>query len=571
MYAVHLWWRRGCSALTRAAVVRNQVKALMRRALAYTQQHEHDRAVADYTTALQYTPDHLTPVEQPAWVPLCRIRRALALESLNRLDSLETAIADLEVARNCVLPADMLRLATDGMRRISRSIDLDRALRKEHPADEGLMRSDQLLRLHFSSALPTQLCLGEPLSLSVYVANELGCWRREDFANLFHPSETMACSTTPEGDSLRLPLAVTVHAWPPREAVLGEGKPGVRLELLGLGKNIAEAEADAASCFDGSNCRLARVASLTEAGKVTLVLRLVADQDATAAPTAIQLQIATSSDVQLQRDLVGVLSMPIALQQSASQCAATYSALQAEVAAQAAAVHAEACRELVVSYKADREPVERGVAGDWRLMAAESGAYLGIGGKLWDSSWNMAAFLVEDYCTANAMITHDRPKGENTSHTGGGLVAGRRVLELGAGTGVLGSLCAKLGAASVTVTDLATSVPLIELNLSLNFGCAPQSSSDAFDATQCEDHVMSSQVIPVAMALPWGEPLEQDVIEQIGGLPCKGTAAVPATFTGAACSRTYRTQKRLTRVAAQVIVCCYVTLCTSHTFSLFFW
>jgi hypothetical protein len=136
---------------------------------------------------------------------------------------------------------------------------------------------------------------------------------------------------------------------------------------------------------------------------------------------------------------------------------------------------------------------------------------------------------------------------------------------------VLGSLCAKLGAASVTVTDLATSVPLIELNLSLNFGCAPQSSSDAFDATQCEDHVMSSQVIPVAMALPWGEPLEQDVIEQIGGLPCKGTAAVPATFTGAACSRTYRTQKRLTRVAAQVIVCCYVTLCTSHTFSLFFW
>ena len=515
--------------MTPVVLLRNQVKALMRRALAYTQQHEHDRAVADYTTTLQHTPNHLTPIEQPAWVPLCRIRRALALESLNRLDSLETAIADLEEARNYVLPADMLRLVTDGMRRISRSVELDRALRKQYPADEGLMRSDQLLRLYFSSALPTQLCLGELLSLSVYVANELGCWRREDFANLFHPSETMACSATPEGDSLQLPLAVTVHAWPPSEAVRGEGKPGVRLELLGLGKNIAEAEADAASHVDGCNDRLTRVASLTQAGRVTLVVRLVADQVATATPTAIQLQVATSSDVQLQRDLVGVLSMPIALQHSASQCAFTYSALHAEVAAQAAAVHAEACRELVVSYMPDRDPVGRGVSGDWRLLAAESGAYLGIGGKLWDSSWNMAAFLVEDYCTANAMTTNDPSKGENTSHNGAGLVAGRRVLELGAGTGVLGSLCAKLGAASVTVTDLATSVPLIELNLSLNFGCAPQCSTNASDTMQCEGRVTTSPVIPVAMALPWGEPLEQDVIEQIGGLPCKETAAAVAS------------------------------------------
>ena len=495
----------------------------MRRALAYVQQQEHDRAVADYTTALQYTPKHLTPVEQPAWVPLCRIRRALALESLNRLDSLETALADLKIARGCVLPADMLRLATDGIKRISRSIEMDSALRKEHPADEGLVRSDQLLRLYFSSALPTQLRLGETLSLSVHVANELGCWRREDFARLFDPNETATC-TNPEVGAVCLPLDVTAHAWPPREPVApGEGNLGqVKLELLGVGQNAAEAEADAAASADGNSIlnrgSVPRVASLTEAGRVTLVVRLVADEHTTAVPTAIQLHVQTSSDVQLQRSLVSVLSMPMALQYSTQETATT-SALMAQVTAQARAVHAEACRELVVSHKSDEYPeaaaerVRKDVVGEWRLMAAESGAYLGIGGKLWDSSWNMAAFLVEDYCTAMAMSTDDG------GHSCVGLVTGRRVLELGAGTGVLGSLCAKLGAASVTVTDLATSVPLIELNLLLNFA-GPKSTNGAAADAQCDGGSTSMPIVPVAKALPWGEPLEQDVIEQIGGLPC---------------------------------------------------
>ena len=106
------------------------------------------------------------------------------------------------------------------------------------------------------------------------------------------------------------------------------------------------------------------------------------------------------------------------------------------------------------------------------------------------------------------------------SSTCGGLVAGRRVLELGAGTGVLGSLCAKLGAASVTVTDLATSVPLIELNLSLNFA-GPKSTPGAGEDSQRDGGTTNLPIVPVAKALPWGEPLDQDVIEQIGGLPCK--------------------------------------------------
>ena len=197
-------------------------------------------------------------------------------------------------------------------------------------------------------------------------------------------------------------------------------------------------------------------------------------------------------------------------------------------------------------------------------MAAESGAYLGIGGKLWDSSWNMAAFLVEDYCTAMTISRDEGAQGDYGSHTCGGLVAGRRVLELGAGTGVLGSLCAKLGAASVTVTDLATSVPLIELNLSLNFAGGHDATPGAGEESQRDGGTTTLPIVPVAKALPWGEPLEQDVIEQIGGLPCKEIASVLRVVH-------LVSENPLLRAATQVIVYCYATLFTNHICSLSFW
>jgi predicted RNA methylase len=125
----------------------------------------------------------------------------------------------------------------------------------------------------------------------------------------------------------------------------------------------------------------------------------------------------------------------------------------------------------------------------------------------------MASFLVDDYCTCN-----DGASSNSQPQRQGGLVAGRRVLELGAGTGVLGALCAQLGAASVTVTDLAPTVPLLELNLTLNFAMA---TSDSESKQQQQQEGDEPPVCPVAMALPWGEPVAQAVVDQIGGLPCK--------------------------------------------------
>ncbi|OQR95226.1 hypothetical protein ACHHYP_00189 [Achlya hypogyna] len=83
---------------------------------------------------------------------------------------------------------------------------------------------------------------------------------------------------------------------------------------------------------------------------------------------------------------------------------------------------------------------------DKYITLAESPGHLGIAGKLWDSALILTTYLAR-YPT---------------------LLAGKRVLEVGSGLGLVGMVCALLGAASVTLTDMEDVVAMLKYNIALN-------------------------------------------------------------------------------------------------------
>ncbi|KAG8449186.1 hypothetical protein GDO86_016023 [Hymenochirus boettgeri] len=95
-----------------------------------------------------------------------------------------------------------------------------------------------------------------------------------------------------------------------------------------------------------------------------------------------------------------------------------------------------------------------------------------VGCVVWDAAIVLSKFL----------------ESREFNHPGGHLLSGKRVLELGAGTGIVGIMAATLGA-NVTVTDLEDVQDLMKLNI------------------QCNNHLITGSC--QAKVLKWGEKAEE--------------------------------------------------------------
>jgi predicted nicotinamide N-methyase len=109
-----------------------------------------------------------------------------------------------------------------------------------------------------------------------------------------------------------------------------------------------------------------------------------------------------------------------------------------------------------------------------RVFAYEAAGDLGIGGKVWDSSFVLMRYLEEHRDS---------------------LLQGKRVVELGAGTGIVGIGATLVGCscASMTITDYDSVCRLISENIRLNLLLAPDATAAA-SLKRCR-----------AVALDWGE------------------------------------------------------------------
>jgi Lysine methyltransferase len=125
--------------------------------------------------------------------------------------------------------------------------------------------------------------------------------------------------------------------------------------------------------------------------------------------------------------------------------------------------------------------IRESMVRDMTIYALESPGYLGIGGKVWDSTFVLVEYL------------------RNNRHS---IVEGKRIVELGSGTGILGIGLCSLRPESVVITDLAEVVPLMQSNIELNslLVCDPI----------LKDAITNSRV--TACECTWGKDIPQELL-----------------------------------------------------------
>lgn len=446
------------------------------RAQAQLQLREYESAESDAGTALCVDPGNVKAYLRRATALLALERFDTATSVLNRALSVAPAFLSPPSASPASLPPSLLKTLhalhdqSRQMALLSHGPGADDAPAAEA---EGLVDECQTLRLFFRDA-PTALnaggragggtvAWGEWATVSVFMANEFGLWRRRDFPML----EKGGGDEHGQEGGLWLPVCFSVVDYggtyqepSARVKVEAEALPS----LTGQEEDEDEGERNSSrrriAFRRGSSCRLrARVRFLPP------------DETALSPPPSptVILKVSLPSEL-LTRQVLPVFSLPFQIVPSPSPSLPASSSCTSGI---------NSCRAIHIP------SLERS------LLVAEAPGEIGIGGKVWDAGLVLTHYLAEHPEAVGGGREGGREgKRENRGQEVNEGKETCRVIELGAGTGIAGIAAALLGRASVLITDLPGVVPLIQTNIELNLPASspnPPSFCSALAYTWGED------------------------------------------------------------------------------------
>ena len=475
-------------------------------AQAYLQLHEYAQAQQAALAALKLNPTNIKAA----------VRRATALLALERYEDAGRVLnkamrLSSSSSSSTNVPPSLLKNIQNLQLQIRRmNILAQKPAGRDADAGEakGLVDEAQTLRLSFKEA-PVSVCrYGEWMTVTLFLANEFGLWRRGDF-----PCKDLGEEVLPlmfevyehGGTYCEVSGKVKVEAvmMPGEgEEEEEEGEEGGEGGRKGTDESTTATTTTAAPVLKrGSSCRLC----------VRLRFSLL-DNDSSAAdassPSIVHLMVSLPQE-KLIRDVLPVFSLPIHLSSTSDQTTNTDTHTHTSIHQHPDLV-IHSCRGIYVP------SLHR------RLLIGESPGQ--IYGKLWDAGLVLTSYLAQhpevllpSSSSSSSSLGGEKNDKENKQNQEN---KKKRVIELGAGTGITGVAAALLGAEEVVITDLAPVVPLIQTNIDLNLSSPSSSSEGGGQHTQRQqdthEHTQETQGkrkqgTAIASAYSWGEKSRSEI------------------------------------------------------------